>query len=121
VNIVIFRHMIDTWLAIYKISVYNLTVHILHVRYKRPKKAAVELRVNIMAVRHLTDTWLAIYKILVYTLTVHTLHVCYKRPMKEAVEERVNIVFRHIKSTYINYQSLPDNLDTASALLRQVS
>jgi hypothetical protein len=90
-------------------------VHILHVRYKRPKKEAVEMRVNIMAVRHMTDTWLAIYKIL-----VHTLHMCYKRPMKEAVEWRVNIVSRHIKSTYINYQSLPDNSDTASALLRQV-
>jgi hypothetical protein len=61
---------------------------------------------NITAVRHMTDTRLAIYKISVYTLTVHTLHVCYKRPMKDAVEKRVNIVSRHIKSTYINYQSV---------------
>ena len=37
-NIVIFRHMTDTWLAIYKISVYTLTMHTMYVRYKRPKK-----------------------------------------------------------------------------------
>jgi len=78
--------MTDTWLAVYKISVYNLTVRALHVRYKGLMKEAVELRVNIMAIRHVTDTWLAIYKISVYTLTVHKLHVCYKRPMKESVE-----------------------------------
>ena len=37
-NIVIFRRMTDTWLAMYKISVYTLTMHTLHVRYKRPMK-----------------------------------------------------------------------------------
>ena len=41
-NIMTVRNVTDTWLAIFKISVYTLTVHTLHVCYKRPFKEAVE-------------------------------------------------------------------------------
>jgi hypothetical protein len=42
VDIMTVRHVTDTWLALYKTSVYNVTVHTVHVCYKRPMKEAVE-------------------------------------------------------------------------------